>query len=307
MSMHEDPVTPPRRVTPLDTPSIDRRTVLRFPLHETQVAALVRSALEEDGAFNDVTTIATVLSDRRARARLVAREAGVVAGLALAIEAFHQLDDKVSIRVDAEDGTRVARGDSILFLSGHARGLLSAERVALNFLQRLSGVATLTARYVDAVNGTRARILDTRKTTPGWRALEKYAVRCGGGVNHRLDLSSAVLIKDNHLVAVEGDVGVAIRRARDLVSASATVEVECETITQVKAALEARADIILLDNMTPDDVRRAVGVINGRALVEVSGGITHETVRAYAEAGPDLISIGALTHSVKAADLSLEV
>lgn len=306
MSMHEDPVTPPRRVTPLDTPSIDRRTVLRFPLHETQVAALVRSALEEDGAFNDVTTIATVLSDRRARARLVAREAGVVAGLALAIEAFHQLDDKVSIRVDAEDGTRVARGDSILFLSGHARGLLSAERVALNFLQRLSGVATLTARYVDAVKGTRARILDTRKTTPGWRALEKYAVRCGGGVNHRLDLSSAVLIKDNHLVAVEGDVGVAIRRARDLVSASATVEVECETIAQVRAALEARADIILLDNMSNDEMAACVTLVDARAIVEASGGVNLDTVRGIAQTGVDHISVGALTHSAPSMDLALD-
>ncbi|MCC7324534.1 MAG: carboxylating nicotinate-nucleotide diphosphorylase, partial [Gemmatimonadaceae bacterium] len=214
--------------------------------------------------------------------------------------------DKVSIRVDAEDGTRVARGDSILFLSGHARGLLSAERVALNFLQRLSGVATLTARYVDAVNGTRARILDTRKTTPGWRALEKYAVRCGGGVNHRLDLSSAVLIKDNHLVAVEGDVGVAIRRARDLVSASATVEVECETIAQVKAALEARADIILLDNMSNDEMAACVTLVDARAIVEASGGVNLDTVRGIAQTGVDHISVGALTHSAPSMDLALD-
>lgn len=306
MSMHEDPVTPPRRVTPLDTPSINRRTVLRFPLNEQQVAALVRAALEEDGAFNDITTIATVLSDRRARARLVARDAGVVAGLALAIEAFHQLDPKASIRVDAEDGTRVARGDTVLFLSGHARGLLSAERVALNFLQRLSGVATLTCKYVDQVKGTGARILDTRKTTPGWRALEKYAVRCGGGVNHRLDLSSSVLIKDNHLAAVEGDVAVAVRRARDLLVTGGTVEVECDRIEQVRAALEARADIILLDNMSPEAMRECVRLVNGRAVTEASGGVSLDAVRAIALTGVDHISVGALTHSAPALNLALD-
>ncbi|MFN8669827.1 MAG: carboxylating nicotinate-nucleotide diphosphorylase [Gemmatimonadaceae bacterium] len=306
MSMHEDPVTPPRRVTPLDTPSINRRTVLRFPLNEAQVAALVRSALDEDGAFNDITTIATVLSDRRARARLVARDAGVVAGLALAIEAFHQLDPKASIRVDAEDGSRVAKGDTVLFLSGHARGLLSAERVALNFLQRLSGVATLTGKYVDQVKGTGARILDTRKTTPGWRALEKYAVRCGGGVNHRLDLSSSVLIKDNHLAAVEGDIAVAVRRARDLLVTGGTVEVECDRLEQVHAALDARADIILLDNMSPEAMRECVKLVNGRAVTEASGGVSLDSVRAIALTGVDHISVGALTHSAPALNLALD-
>lgn len=306
MSLHEDPVTPPRRLTPLDTPSIDLRTVLRFPLLPTQVSSLVREALQEDGAFNDVTTIATVLSDRRARARLVARQPGVVAGVALAIEAFHQLDPKMSIRIDAEDGRRVARGDSVLFLSGHARGLLSAERVALNFLQRLSGVATLTCQYVDAVRGTRARILDTRKTTPGWRALEKYAVRAGGGVNHRLDLASSVLIKDNHLAAVDGDIGVAVRRARDLVEPGATIEVECDRIEQVRAALEARADIILLDNMSPALMRECVELVAGRAITEASGGVNLDTVRAIAESGVDHISVGALTHSAPAMNLALD-
>ena len=306
MSMHEDPVTPPRRVTPLDTPSIDRRTLLRFPLSEAQVSAMVRVALDEDGAFNDITTIATVLSDRRARARLVARNAGVVAGIALAIETFHQLDDKVAVRVDAEDGTRVAKGDPILFLSGHARGLLSAERVSLNFMQRLSGVATLTCKYVDAVKGTRARILDTRKTTPGWRALEKYAVRCGGGVNHRLDLSSSVLIKDNHLAAVEGDIGVAVRRARELLQQGGTVEVECDRLEQVQAALAAKADIILLDNMPTELMAECVRVVNGRAVTEASGGVSLDTVRAIALTGVDHISVGALTHSAPALDLALD-
>lgn len=306
MSLHEDPVTPPRRVTPLDTPSIDRRSLLRFPLDEGRLHAMVRAALDEDGAFNDITTIATVRSDRRARARLVARDAGVVAGLAFAIEAFRQLDPKVSIRVDAEDGTRVPRGGSVLYLSGHARGMLSAERVALNFLQRLSGIATLTARYVDLVKGTRARILDTRKTTPGWRALEKYAVRAGGGTNHRMDLSSSVLVKDNHLSAVEGDVGAAVRRARDLLAPGATVEVECDRIEQVQAALDAGADIVLLDNMPLDRMAECVRLVNRRAIVEASGGVNLDTVRAIAETGVDHISVGALTHSAPALNLALD-
>lgn len=306
MTMHEDSAPPPRRLTPLDTPSIDLRTVLRFPLTEAQVSTLVKAALDEDGAFNDVTTTATVRSDRRARAQLVARQDGVVAGVALALKAFSLLDAKASIRIDAEDGKRVKRGDSVLCISGHARGLLSAERVALNFMQRLSGIATLTARYVDAVRGTKARILDTRKTTPGWRALEKYAVRAGGGVNHRLDLASSVLIKDNHLVAVDGDIAVAIRRARALVAADATVEVECETLAQVQVALDAGADIILLDNMATDQMRECVTFVQGRAIIEASGGVTLDTVRAIAATGVDHISVGALTHSAPATNLALD-
>src|SRR6478735_479718 len=195
----------PRTVTPLSVPALNYDR-LRFPLTHDQLSSLVRAALEEDQAFNDVTTIATVLSSRRARASLVARQAGCIAGVSLALEAFRLLDPKISMRVDSEDGTRVEKGDTVIYMTGHARALLSAERTALNFMQRLSGIATLAARYVDAVKGTRARILDTRKTTPGWRRLEKYAVRAGGGVNHRLDLARAVLIKDNHLKAVDGDV-----------------------------------------------------------------------------------------------------
>lgn len=306
MSLHEDPVTPPRRLTPLETPSINLRTVLRFPLSEAQVSTLVRDALMEDGAFNDVTTIATVLSDRRARARLVARQSGVVAGVALAIEAFHQLDTKTSIRIDAEDGKKVAKGDSVLHISGHARGMLSAERVALNFMQRLSGIATLTCKYVEAVKGTKAKILDTRKTTPGWRALEKYAVRAGGGVNHRLDLAKSVLIKDNHLTAVEGDIALAISRARELVGPGSTVEVECENIDQVRAALEARAEIILLDNMPTEQMRECVQLVKDRAILEASGGVNLDTVQAIAQTGVDHISVGALTHSAPAMNLALD-
>lgn len=296
----------PRTITPLSTPSVDGTGVLRFPLQHPQLNALVRAALDEDGAFNDLTTIATVVSDRRARATLVAREGGVVCGVPLALEAFRVLDQKVAIRVDVEDGTPVDAGTPVLVLSGHARGLLSAERVALNFMQRLSGIASLTRRFVDAVAGTKAKILDTRKTLPGWRALEKYAVRAGGGTNHRFDLSSAVMIKDNHLAAVEGDVALAVKRARDLAPAGTKVEVECDRIDQVRAALDARADIIMLDNMPPGLMRECVQLVAGRATVEASGGVSMGTVRAIAETGVDWISIGALTHSPPALDLALE-
>ena len=299
---------PPRTITPLGTPAIGASDgpSLRFPFSREELRTLVKSALDEDGAFNDLTTLATVVSDRHARGRLVARAPGAVCGVPLAIEAFCTIDPKVTIRVDAEDGTRVSSGDTVLYLSGHARGLLAAERVALNFMQRLSGVATLTQRYVDAVRGTRARILDTRKTTPGWRLLEKYAVRAGGGTNHRLNLSTAVMIKDNHLAAVDGDVAVAVKRARDLAPVGTKVEVECDRQEQVRAALEAGADIVMLDNMTPDEMRACVGIVSGRAIVEASGGVTLDRVRAIAESGVDWISVGALTHSAPAMDLALD-
>lgn len=296
----------PRTITPLSTPAVAGASMLRFPYSQDETRALVRSALDEDGAFNDLTTIATVVSDRHARGRLVARAIGVLCGVPLAVEAFCQLDPKVTIRVDHEDGSRLEPGDSVLYLSGHARALLAAERVALNFMQRLSGVASLTAKYVDAVRGTRARILDTRKTTPGWRLLEKYAVRAGGGTNHRLNLSSAVLIKDNHLAAVDGDVGIAVRRARELAPPGTKVEVECDRLEQVDAAIAVGADIIMLDNMTPAEMARCVGLVNGRTITEASGGVTLETVREIAETGVDWISVGALTHSAPALDLALD-
>jgi nicotinate-nucleotide pyrophosphorylase (carboxylating) len=296
----------PRTITPLATPAIGGAGSLRFPYSQEELRVLVKNALEEDGAFNDLTTIATVVSDRHARGRLVARQSGVVCGVHIAVEAFCILDPKVTIRVDQEDGARVGPGDSILYLSGHARALLAAERVALNFMQRLSGVASLTAKYVDAVRGTRAKILDTRKTTPGWRLLEKYAVRSGGGTNHRLNLSSAVLIKDNHLSAVDGDVSVAVKRARDLAPVGTKVEVECDRLEQVQAALEANADIIMLDNMTPAQMAECVRLVRGRAITEASGGVNLDTVRRIAETGVDWISVGALTHSAPALDLALD-
>jgi len=309
MEMSEQPRerrSVPRVITPLSMPAVDGVGILRFPLRQDALHALVHSALDEDGAFNDLTTIATVVSDRRSRATLVARSAGVVCGVPLALEAFRELDPKVSIRVDREDGIRVRAGDPVLFVTGHARGLLSAERVALNYMQRLSGIATLTSRYVDAVKGTNAKILDTRKTTPGWRAIEKYAVRAGGGTNHRMDLSTGVLIKDNHLQALDGDVAKAIRRARELAPKGIKIEVECDSLEQVQRAADAGADIILLDNMSLPTLAECVRVVKGRAILEASGGVTLSTVRTIAEAGVDWISIGALTHSAPSMDLALD-
>lgn len=279
---------------------------LHFPLTAKETRAIVAAALEEDDTKHDITTAATVLSDRRARCRLMARQAGVIAGLRLASEAFEQLDKAVTIRIDHDDGSRVDPDTSVMFLSGHARGLLSAERVALNFVQHLSGIASLTARYVEAVAGTGAHILDTRKATPGLRRLEKYAVRAGGGLNHRMDLSSAVLIKDNHLAAVDGDIRLAIKRARAVAPAGIKVEVECDTLDQVKTAIDGGADVLMLDNMGLIDLREAVKLIEGRAVTEASGGVTLQSVRRIAETGVDWISVGALTHSAPALDLALD-
>lgn len=296
----------PRTITPASMPVSDGDTLLRFPLKDGELQKVVRSALDEDQAFNDITTIATIVSDRRARATLVARGKGTICGVPLALEAFRQLDPKATIRVDREDGVRVEKDDPILFVTGHARGLLGAERVALNFMQRLSGIATLTAKFVDAVAGTKASILDTRKTTPGWRLLEKYAVRAGGGANHRMDLATAVLIKDNHLAACDGDVALAVRRAQDMVPAGTPIEVECETPEQVRAGVAAGAHIVLLDNMSLENLRESVHIANGRVKTEASGGVNLDTVRDIAETGVDWISVGALTHSPPALDLALD-
>jgi nicotinate-nucleotide pyrophosphorylase (carboxylating) len=298
--------TLPRTITPLTVPAASGVGLLRFPLKPQATQALVRSALQEDAAFNDLTTIATVVSNRRSRATLVARQTGVVCGLPLALEAFRLLDAKATVRIEHEDGVRVKAGEPVLFVTGHARGLLSAERVALNYMQRLSGIATLTWRYVDAVRGTNAKILDTRKTTPGWRALEKYAVRAGGGTNHRMDLSTGVLIKDNHLAALDGDVAKAVARARDIAPAGVKIEVECDRVEQVERAADAGADIILLDNMSNEMMAACVKMVAGRAILEASGGVSLPTVRAIAETGVDWISVGALTHSAPSMDLALD-
>jgi nicotinate-nucleotide pyrophosphorylase (carboxylating) len=300
----EDP-HPPRRITPFQ-PARFVSASPGFPLSDAAVLALVRSALDEDDASKDVTTIATVLQGRRARGLLVARDPGVVCGVPLALAAFRILDPDVSIRVDAEDAVEVEAGAEVLFVSGRARGILSAERTALNFMQRLSGIATLTRQFVKAVEGTRAKIVDTRKTTPGWRGLEKYAVRCGGGTNHRFSLSEAVLVKDNHLAACEGDMVEAVRRVREHAAPGTAVQVECDSPEQVKAAVDARVESILLDNMSVEQLAESVEIARGRAITEASGGVTLATVAAIAATGVDRISVGALTHSAPALNLALD-
>jgi nicotinate-nucleotide pyrophosphorylase (carboxylating) len=270
---------------------------------------LVASALAEDIGSGDVTTLATVPEAAQGRAEMRAREPLVVAGLALAEAAFCQVSGAVQVTRIAEDGQRVAAGKPLLKVAGPARAVLSAERVALNFVQRLCGVATLTAQFVDAVKGTRARILDTRKTTPGWRRLEKYAVACGGGQNHRLGLFDMVLIKDNHLAALRNEspnaIAAAVQRARASYP-ELKVEVEADTLEQVEQAVAAGANIILLDNMNVVQLRLAVQKCKGWAVTEASGGVTLAGVRAIAETGVDYISVGALTHSARAVDIALD-
>jgi nicotinate-nucleotide pyrophosphorylase (carboxylating) len=273
------------------------------------VFASVRAALDEDIGTGDVTTVATVPESTRAAALMRAREILVPAGLDLAEAAFRSLSAEAQVTRMAQDGSRVAAGMALLRVEGPARALLSAERVALNFVQRLSGIATLTAQFVEAIRGTGARILDTRKTTPGWRRLEKYAVTCGGGANHRLGLYDMVLIKDNHLAALRdaapNPVVAAIERARAQFP-GLKIEVEADTLDQVEQALEARPDFILLDNMNPVQLRLAVQKCKGRTLTEASGGVSLGTVRAIAETGVDFISVGALTHSARAVDIALD-
>ncbi|MBM3564047.1 MAG: carboxylating nicotinate-nucleotide diphosphorylase [Alphaproteobacteria bacterium] len=267
----------------------------------------VRAALVEDlGRAGDVTTQATIPAGVRARAAIVARESGVVAGLAAARAAFSLMDRDIMFEAHASDGARVSPGTLIARVSGAARPILSAERVALNFLGRLSGVATLTARYVSAVAGASARICDTRKTTPMLRALEKHAVRCGGGINHRFGLDDAVLIKDNH-VAVAGGVVPALRAAKANVGHLVKVEIEVDTLDQLQEVLEEGADAVLLDNMTLEALRSAVALVGGRMICEASGGVTLSNVVEIAQTGVDLISVGALTHSAVAFDVGLDM
>ena len=261
----------------------------------------VRAWLAEDLGEGDLTSDALVPEDATAEASILLKERGVVSGLEVARAVFAELDPNVRFDPMTADGEQTE--GEIVRLEGRARALLGGERLALNLLGRLSGVATLTRRYVEAVAGTGAGILDTRKTTPGLRTLEKYAVRCGGGRNHRLALDDGILIKDNHL-RVAGTIGAAVELAQ---ATGAEVEVECDTLEQVEEALAAGADVILLDNMTPALLTRAVALTGGRAKLEASGGVTLENVRAIAETGVDFVSIGALTHSAHALDVSMEV
>jgi nicotinate-nucleotide pyrophosphorylase (carboxylating) len=279
------------------------------PLSAQEIDRAVRAALDEDIGRGDVTTLATVPEGASAAAVMRSREPMVVAGLDFAARAFQTLAPQLDPTRETKDGAHLSADQPMMTLRGSARAILSAERVALNFVQRLSGVATLTAQFVDAIKGTRARILDTRKTTPGWRRFEKYAVACGGGRNHRMGLHDMVLIKDNHLAALRREspnaIAAAVKRARAQYP-QLRVEVEADTLEQVEQAVAAGADMVLLDNMNPVQLRLAVQKCKGRAQTEASGGVTLASVRAIAESGVDFISAGALTHSARAVDIGLD-
>ncbi len=270
--------------------------------------AIVELALAEDIGTGDITSLATVAPEAVATGIVLAKAPGVISGMPAAARVFARVDPRIVFEPLIEDGAVVSDHTTIARISGPARGVLTGERVALNLLQRLSGVATLTAAYVAAVAGTRANIVDTRKTTPGLRVLEKAAVRHGGGANHRVGLSDGVLIKDNHLAAVGGPdrIETAIQRARDAAPHTLKIEIEVTSVDEARRAVEAGADIVLLDNMSLAEMTEAVRAIAGRALVEASGGVKLETVRAIAGTGVDLISVGALTHSAPALDISLD-
>jgi nicotinate-nucleotide pyrophosphorylase (carboxylating) len=269
----------------------------------------VRQGLEEDAAQGDVTTAALFPTAVPAQAHVIAQQELVVAGMAPAIQVFVAVDSSLALTVMKKDGTRARSGEALLRIEGDGRSILTAERVALNFLQHLSGIATLTARFCAAVRGYPVAILDTRKTLPGWRAIQKWAVSLGGGTNHRQSLSDGMLIKDNHLSLLSHTEAVrqACKLAKSRGRSQMPIMVEAESLAEVRQALAGQADIILLDNMTPSMVGAAVRLIKRRALVEVSGGITLKNVRAMAAAGPDRISIGALTHSAPAASMTLEL
>jgi nicotinate-nucleotide pyrophosphorylase (carboxylating) len=279
-------------------------------LNPELVRRVVRAALDEDGAFQDVTTLTTVPPEQHGRGVFLAREAGVLAGLPLVAAAFEAVDPSVQLHASLVDGASIEPGTNIAHVEGPLAPILSAERVALNFLQRLSGVATATRRLTEVVAGLPVRVVDTRKTTPGLRALERYAVQVGGGQNHRFNLADGVLIKDNHIAAGRQrglTLGQVIAHARAGAPHTLRIEVEVTSFEEAREAIEAGADIILLDNMTPAEMKRCVEMIAGRALTEASGGVTAENARAIAESGVDIISSGALTHSAPALDISLEV
>jgi len=278
-------------------------------LSAAEIRAAVRLALAEDIGGGDATTLATVPANATAKAVMRAREPLVVAGIGFAETAFRELSPKIKIEKLSRDGQKIAAGKTLLKISGPARAILSAERVALNFVQRFSGVATLTSQFVDAVKGMPVQILDTRKTTPGWRRFEKYAVACGGGKNHRLGLFDMILIKDNHLAALQNEkpnaIVAAVARAREKFP-KLKIEVEADTLKQIEQAVNVGVDFILLDNMNLKQLRQAMKIVNGRAKTEASGGVNLKTVRAIAETGVDLISVGALTHSARAVDIGLD-
>lgn len=279
-------------------------------LNRDLVRRMVRQALEEDGAFQDVTTLTTVPPEQTGRGIFLAKEGGVLAGLPLVSAAFEAVDPSIDVHASLVDGAYLEPGMTIAHVEGPLAPILSAERIALNFLQRLSGVATATKRLTEAVAGLPVRIVDTRKTTPGLRALERYAVQVGGGQNHRFNLADGVLIKDNHIAAGRArglTLGQVIAAARAGAPHTMRIEVEVTSFEEAGEAVETHADVILLDNMTPSEMKRCVDMIAGRALTEASGGITAENARAIAETGVDIISSGALTHSAPALDISLDI
>ncbi len=266
---------------------------------------LIVPFLREDIGFVDLTSTIMIDADATAAFDVNAREDIVISGVDVAVAVFRRCEPDCKTDVRVQDGDHVKAGAVLIRVTGKARGILTAERTALNILQHLSGVATLTAQYIKEIEGTGAQLVDTRKTTPGLRALEKHAVRCGGGRNHRLALDSGVLIKDNH-IAVAGGLTAAIARAKSQVPTLTKVQVECDTLDQVREAVEAGADSLLLDNMEPDTMREAAAIVSGRILLEASGGITLETIRAKAESGVDLISTGKITQSAPAVDIGLD-
>jgi nicotinate-nucleotide pyrophosphorylase (carboxylating) len=279
-------------------------------LTDDAITEVVRRALREDAPWGDVTSEALIPAEATARASVVAREEGTLAGTRILVAAAREVDPLIETELRAADGDRFGAGDTLAVLHGSARGILRAERVALNLLQRLSGIATLTARYVALTEGTTARIVDTRKTTPGLRALEREAVLAGGGHNHRFSLSDAVLVKDNHLAVLVAEgltVTEALLAMKARLSHTTHVEVEVDRIDQIEEVLAAGVDTIMLDNFAADDLVAGVRQVAGRALVEASGGVNLDTVRRIAESGVDLISVGALTHSVRALDLGLDI
>ena len=279
-------------------------TLSRLPAHLIEAAA-ARATSEDLGDAGDITTQATIPAGARSNAVIAARKDGVIAGVDLAQAAFRLIDPAIALTTETDDGERVSDGEVVLQIEGPTRGILTAERVALNFLGHLSGVATATAALVNAVEGTNAKIVCTRKTTPGLRAFEKYAVRCGGGHNHRFGLYDAVMIKDNHIAAV-GGVKKAIEACRAAVGHMVKIEVEIDGLDQLDAALAGGADIVMLDNMSTDDMKKAVALTKGRAVLEASGNVTVKTVRAIAETGVDVISSGWITHSAPSLDLGLD-
>ncbi|HXH21671.1 MAG TPA: carboxylating nicotinate-nucleotide diphosphorylase [Dehalococcoidia bacterium] len=287
----------------------DRLDEIPFP-DPGQVYDLVRAALVEDGAFRDVTTSAIVPPDQQGRGNFLAKESGVICGLTVATTAFTAVDPEIELRTRVVDGDWVHAGTEFASVVGPLGAILSAERVALNFLQRLSGIATTTRAFVQAVAGLPVRVLDTRKTTPGLRVLERYAVRMGGGFNHRFNLADGVLIKDNHIAAGRSrglSIPDVIKRARDLSPHTLRVEIEVTTLEEAQQAIEGGADIVLLDNMPPPLMAQIVEMARGRCLFEASGGVTLENIREIAETGVDFVSSGSLTHSARALDISLEV